>query len=136
MAYEEGLRSITLNADQTLAFYTGVPGQPGSPSPHGAFQYCFVQVTGAKQVGLADGTATTVGVLQNKPQTVGSAATVGVRGVSKVVATGNINAGDPVKVDASNGKADVGVAGAPENVGVALTSGSADELISVLLSVN
>lgn len=136
MAYEEGLRSITLVADSTLAAYTGVPGQPGSPSPHGANQYCFVRVTGAKQVGLADESTPTVGVLQNKPQTDGSAATVAIRGVSKCVAGGAVNAGDSVKVNAADGKAVTGVLGTDAIVGIALTSGSADEIISVLLSVN
>lgn len=136
MAYEEGLRSITLVADSTLAAYTGVPGQPGSPSPHGANQYCFVRVTGAKQVGLADESTPTVGVLQNKPQTNGSAATVAIRGVSKCVAGGAVNAGDSVKVNAADGKAVTGTLGTDAIVGIALTSGSADEIISVLLSVN
>ena len=53
MAYEESLRSITLNADSSLGMYTGVPGQPGSPQPHGGKQYHFVKVTGVHQVGLA-----------------------------------------------------------------------------------
>ena len=56
MAYEESLRSITLNADSSLGIYTGVPGQPGSPDPHGGGQYHFVIVTGVHQCGLADGT--------------------------------------------------------------------------------
>ena len=56
MAYEESLRSITLNADSSLGIYTGVPGQPGSPDPHGGKQYHFVKVTGVHQVGLADAT--------------------------------------------------------------------------------
>ena len=77
MAYEESLRSITLNADSSLGIYTGVPGQPGSPDPHGGKQYHFVKVTGVHQVGLADATAAVVGVLQNKPQGTGQAATVG-----------------------------------------------------------
>jgi hypothetical protein len=85
MAYEESLRSITLNADATLAVYTGVPGQPGSPSPHGGKQYHFVKVTGVHQVGLAGATGSVVGVVQNKPQGTGNAATVAIAGVSKVV---------------------------------------------------
>ena len=100
MAFEEGLRSISLNADSTLAVYTSVPGQPGSADPNGGKQYRFVKVTGASQVGLADATANevVVGVLQNKPQYTGQSATVAIRGVSKVQAGGNVNAGQAVKV--------------------------------------
>ena len=65
MAYEESLRSITLNADSSLGIYTGVPGQPGSPDPHGGKQYHFVKVTGVHQVGLADATANVVGVMSS-----------------------------------------------------------------------
>jgi hypothetical protein len=131
MAYEESLRSITLNADSSLAVYTGVPGQPGSPSPHGGKQYHFVKVTGVHQVGIADADDTVIGVLQNKPQVTGGAATVGIRGVSKVVCDAAITAGAAIKVSADGQAA---TAGAGPTVGIALTTtANAGELVSVLL---
>ena len=132
MAYEESIRSITLNADASLAQYTGVPGQPGSPTPHGGKQYHFVKVTGAHQCGLADADDTTVvGVVQNKPQHVGNAATVAIRGVSKVVSDAAIAAGAEIRVSA-DGQATT--AGAGPVVGLSLNAtGAAGELVSVLL---
>jgi hypothetical protein len=134
MAYEESLRSITLNADASLGIYTGVPGQPGSPDPHGAKQYHFVKVTGVHQVGLADAAATTVvGVLQNKPQGPGQAATVGYHGVTKVVSDVPLVAGDAIKVSADGQAAKTG---AGPTVGIALnTTASAGELAVVLLTI-
>ena len=100
--YDESIRSITLDADSSLAGYTGVPGLPGSASPNNGNQYRFVKVTGAHQCGLADDTDTLViGVVQNKPQVTGAAATVAIRGISLVEAGGSVNAGDGVAVDAS-----------------------------------
>jgi hypothetical protein len=131
MAYEESLRSITLNADATLAAYTGVPGQPGSASPNGGKQYHFVKVTGVHQVGLAD--TTIVGVVQNKPQVTGGAATVAIRGVSKVVSDAAITAGTLVKCSADGQAA---ATGAGPTVGIALTTtANAGELVSVLLKL-
>lgn len=133
MAYEESLRSITLNADSSLAVHTGVPGQPGSAAPHGGKQYHFVKVTGAHQVGLADADDVVVGVIQNKPQVSGAAGTIGIRGVSKVVADGAIAAGAQITVSA-DGQATSG--GAGQKVGIAITSaGAAGELVSVLLTL-
>ena len=134
MAYEESLRSITLNADASLGIYTGVPGQPGSPDPHGAKQYHFVKVTGVHQVGLAGAADTSVvGVLQNKPQGTGHAATVGYHGVSKVVSDVAITAGDAIKVSADGQAAK---AGAGPTVGIALnTTANPGELVSVLLLI-
>lgn len=113
MSYEESLRSISLNADSSIGIYTGVPGQPGSASPNSGKQYCFVKITGAHQVGLSTAaTDKSVGILQNKPQQAGAAATVGFHGVSNVVAGGEIDAGDLVApnsggqavADPTNGK--------------------------------
>lgn len=131
MAYEESIRSITLNADSSLAVYTGVPGQPGSPSPHGGKQYHFVKVTGVHQVGVADADDDVIGVLQNKPQVTGQAATVAIRGVSKVVCDVAVTAGAKVKCSA-DGQATA--AGAGPSIGVALTTtANAGEIVSVLL---
>ena len=133
MAYEESLRSITLNADSSIGIYTGVPGQPGSPDPHGAKQYHFVKVTGVHQVGLADGTGPCIGVLQNKPQGTGQAATVGFHGVSKVVSDVPLTAGAKIQVSA-DGQAAVLAAGT--QVGIALsTTANAGELVNVLLTI-
>src|SRR3954469_6864356 len=117
MAYEESLRSITLNADSSLAVYTGVPGQPGSADPNGGKQYHFVKVTGVHQVGLAAATGAVHGVLQNKPQNTGNAATVGIRGVSKVVSDVALTAEDPIQVSADGQAAKTGTGPV---VGVAL----------------
>src|SRR6478735_11111047 len=134
MAYEESLRSITLNADSSLAVYTGVPGTPGAADPNGGKQYYFVKVTGVHQVGLP--TAVTdgvVGVLQNKPQYTGNAATVGIRGVSKVSASKAITAGSKV-YSTTGGQATDTSANSAVCHGVALTTvANAGELVSVLL---
>lgn len=134
MAYDEGLRSISLQADSSIATYTGVPGLPGSADPNGGKQYKFVKVTGARQAGLAVGASkeVVIGVLQNKPQVTGQAATVAIRGVSRVVAGGTVTAGDTVTV-ANDGEA-VTTTDNELVVGVAVTSGADQEIISVLLS--
>lgn len=128
MAYEESLRSITLTADNTLAVRTGVSNAPGSPADNAGNQYRFVTVKGEHLVGRANATDKVVGVLQNKPQVPSEAATVGIRGVSKVRVSGAIAAGAGVGA-AADGR---GVSGG--NLGIALSTASgADELISVLL---
>lgn len=136
MAYEESLRSISLNADSSLAVYTGVPGMPGSPSPNYGRQYRFVKVTGAHQVGLCTAAADAVmGVMQNKPQVVGQAATVAIHGVSMMMAGAAFDAGAAVGPD-SEGRA-VGAGEEGTGYGIALAAASqADELVPVLLQVN
>lgn len=133
MAYEESLRSITLNADATVGIYTGVPGQPGSPDPHGGKQYHFVKITGAHTVGLADATNAVVGVMQNKPQGPGNAATVAIAGVSKVVSDVAVPAGSAVKVSADGQAA---ITGTGPTVGIAITTtANPGELVDVLLTL-
>lgn len=133
MAYEESLRSITLNADSSLGIYTGVPGQPGSPDPHGGRQYHFVKVTGVHQVGLAGATGAVVGVMQNKPQGAGQAATVAIHGVSKVVSDVPVTAGAAVYSSADGQAA---ISGTGPVVGIALsTTANAGELVNVLLTI-
>ena len=134
MAYEETLVSITLDADASIGIYTGVPGQPGSPAPHGAKQYHFVKVTGAHTAGLTGLDEKAVGVLQNKPQSVGAASTVAISGVSLVVADGPIEAGDNIYSDAAGRASATGIS---QNInGVAIESaGGAGELIPVLLTL-
>lgn len=136
MAYDESLKSISLDADASIAGYTGVPGLPGSASPNSGKQFRFVKVTGAHQAGLATAAANeqVVGVLQNKPQHVGDAATVGIFGVSLVQAGGAVSPG-PVKSDA-NGQAVTATAGTDVVLGIALGSAASGSLVPVLLRVN
>jgi len=135
MSYEESLKAITLVADATLGVYTGVAGQPGSPQPHGGNQYRFVKVTGVGQAGLATGAGDAIGVVQNKPQGTGHAATVAFSGVSNVLTGGPISAGDGIKSDGT-GKAvkATPVTDAALVVAIAIgTSTGVDQLIPALL---
>lgn len=132
MSYEENLKSLSLNADSSIGIYTGVAGQPGSAVPHGGKQYHFVKVTGADQVGLATAaTDPVVGILQNKPQGAGHAATVGYEGVSNVVASAAISAGAFVAPTA-DGKA---VTDAVNGRWVALRPASGDGVVVPVLKV-
>lgn len=134
MAYEESLKSISLNADSSLAVWTSVPGQPGSAEPNYGKQYTFVKVTAANQVGLAtSGTDVIIGVMQNKPQVTGQAATVGIFGVTNVTAGAAITAGAVVQSN-TTGQAIPLAAGTA--LGVALQAATAaGELIPVLLKL-
>jgi hypothetical protein len=137
MAYEEAIRSITLTADSSLAVFTGPPGLPGSADPNGGKQYCFVKVTGAGVCGLATAAANElpIGVMQNKPQNTGMAATVAIRGVSRAVAGAAVTAGVAVKLDNAGRVIDATLPGdAAVVVGVSLGSaGNANEIIPVLI---
>lgn len=134
MSFDESLRSITLEADSSVGVYTGPPGAVGSASPNGGKQYRFVKVTGALTVGLSTAAAdVTVGVLQNKPQQAGGAATVAIRGVSNVVAGEALAAGDGVVPDDEGRAVKVGVG--ETAVGIALKAGAEDTLCPVLLRV-
>src|SRR5690348_6494714 len=94
MSYEEKLSNVSLDADASLGIYTGVPGQPGSAVPNSGMQYRLVKMTGAHQVGLCTAAGdVVVGVMQNKPQKPGQAATVAIAGVTNVVAGAAISAG-------------------------------------------
>lgn len=102
MAYEENLRAISYEADASIGIWTGAPGIPGSASPNYGKQYCFVKFTGKDQVGLAVAAAdVVVGILQNKPQVPGAAATVGYEGVSFCRVAGPLAAGTRVGPDAT-----------------------------------
>lgn len=113
MSYEETLKSISLDADASIGIFTGPPGVPGSASPNAGMMYRFVKITGSHQVGLCTAaTDIVIGVLQNKPQKPGAAATVGIFGVSNVIASAAIAAGALVAptadgravTDATNGR--------------------------------
>lgn len=131
MSYEETLVSITLDADASVGVYTGVAGLPGSPANNSGLQYRFVKVTGEHQCGLATAaTDTVVGVLQNKPQGLGHAATVALSGVTHVEAAGAVAAGDQVTAD-TVGRA---VTSTTNVKGIAIHSATAaGQLIPVLL---
>ncbi|MEO6204536.1 MAG: hypothetical protein ABIO67_04025 [Mycobacteriales bacterium] len=113
MAYEENLRSLTLEADASVGIFTGPPGVTGSAVPNTGMQYRFVKVVGADTCGLATAaTDVTCGVLQNKPQQPGAAATVGYEGVTFLMSGGVVSAGNLLApdgtgravVDAVNGR--------------------------------
>lgn len=131
MSYQETLVNVTLDADATVGIYTGVAGIPGSATNNGGLQYRFVKMTGEHQVGLVAGaTDAVVGVLQNKPQGVGHAATVALMGISHVESAGAITAGASVASD-SVGRAS---ASASNVVGIAIHSATAaGQLVPVLL---
>lgn len=130
MAYEENLRSRSLDADASVGIFTGVPGMPGSAVPNGGKQYCLLRTTGKHQCGLmtAPGQAF-VGVLQNKPQGPGHAATVGYEGVTKVIAGGVFNAGDLLTADAQ-GRAVVAAAGQRAVLRAEAPAAGANEVVS------
>ena len=98
------------------------------------YQYRFVKITGAKTAGLATSSSDySIGVLQNKPQTVGSAAQVGFIGVSFVVSgDATITAGTKVTAD-SLGRATTYSSGVVGCVALAAST-TVGELIPVLLA--
>ncbi len=115
MAFEEILESITLVAGADLS---------------GA-QYHVVKVDANGEAVLAStGEAEFVGVLQNKPLQ-GEAATIGVKGVTKIHSSAAITTGLEVNVGATPGQV---AAGTTNVVGVALEGATgADVYSSVLL---
>lgn len=134
MAYDETLKSITLDADASIGFYTGVPGTRGSLDPNGGKQFYFVDITGPHQCGLAGAGLDAVGVLQNKPQKVGEAATVAIFGISMVVAGGVLAAGDNVSAKA-DGTA-IKTTGTNVSLGRVIIGAASGELAAVLLRLN
>lgn len=138
MAYEESLRSISLDADSSLAGYTGISNQPGAANPHyGKAIYRFCKITGRHQVGRASGADgdAVVGVVQNKPQVTGQAATVAIRGVSNLLSGAAITPGDKIAAD-DEGRAVPAGEGATV-LAIAITAaGGAGEVFSGLLRVN
>ena len=137
MAYDEVLDCISLNADSSLAGYTGISGTPGAASPnYGKAQYRFVKLVGARACGRATTgtgeTAKIIGVCQSKPTVVGQESTIAIRGISQVLAGAAFAAGTLVTVD-STGRAVTTVA-AGDVVGIAIeASTQADAVTSVLL---
>lgn len=118
MAFEEIVQSITREASADLS----------------ASQYCFVTINGSGQIAVAAAnSALTIGVLQNKPDAAGKAATVAVHGVSKVkVGTGGVAQGAEIATGAGG---TVVAAAAGENVvGFALEAGAANTVVPVLIA--
>lgn len=136
MAYEENLKSISYDSDASIGIYTGVPGQPGSAVPNGAKQFHFLRLTGKNQVGLATSAAganVVFGVLQNKPQVPGMAATVGYEGVTWITAGGAIAVGDILVPDAAGRAVPVGAGAVPagsRTLRAVMPAAGAGELIS------
>lgn len=137
MAFEEGLRNISMVSDSTLAIRTMVAGTPGAPVDNAGNQYRAVKMTGTRQVGLPSAVGdSVVGIMQNKPQVTGEAATVGIRGVSKVRVNGAIAAGATVYL-AADGRGTATTAAGTSVLGKAITAAAgANELIAVLLQIN
>jgi len=133
MAFEEVLGSVTLDADSSVAVYTGVPGIPGAPANQAGLQYRFVKLTGEHKVGLStSATDQVVGVLQNKPQATGDACTIGYVGISKVEAGAAVAAGAQIQSD-TTGRAITQTSTNPV-LGYAIHSaGAAGQLIPVFL---
>lgn len=131
MAYDEALRTISLDADSSLAVFTGVPDQPGSASPNSGFQYRFVKITGSHTVGLCtSATDNMVGILQNKPQHTGDPCTVGLgQGVSKVTAGAAVTAGQLVAPDSTGRAVHDDTNGKYQAI---LAGGAAGDIISVI----
>ena len=140
-SYDESVRSITLNADSTLAIATGAPGLPGSLTGNAVAgnQYRAIVVSGARQAGLANASASPAGVLQTKPQAAGNAATIAIGGVSKVKVSTNIVAGATVfcNTDGTGANVSANVGGVTAVLGIALdTSTVAGALVPVLLKLS
>jgi len=95
-----------------------------------AKQYYAVKVDNTGKAVLAGAGENAVGILQNKPE-LDKAATVMVLGESKAVYGGNVTAGQNLTPDAA-GKL-VTASGGDAVIGVALESGAADEIHTVLL---
>jgi hypothetical protein len=134
MAYDETLRTISLDSDASIGFYTGVPGARGSLDPNGGMQYHFVDITGPHQAGLVTAVGgDSVGVLQNKPQYAGEAATVAIAGATLLVASGTLTAGDKVQATATGAGI---LATTGQVLGKVIIGAPSGALATVLLRVN
>lgn len=136
MAYNEKVLAITLEADSSLALYTGPPGLPGSTDPNYGFLFRFVKVTSAHHCGLATAAANEIpiGILFNKPQHLDNAAEVAIFGVVQLLCgTGGLAAGQPVKSD-SAGKGVAATMDTDPVYAVTILPGAAGGLATVLLA--
>lgn len=115
MAFEQGLQTVTMpvNADMSAKQY-------------------FIMKNVAGSAAVCTAGVQPLGVLQNDPAASGRAGTIGVGGISKVVAGAAISAGAYVSSD-SAGKAVTAVS-ADFALGIAVTAATADlDVISVQL---
>lgn len=141
MAQEEGLRNLTFVAGTGVGVYSGVPGKPGSVSPHPAQYRAVKGGSAAKEVVLADAADSApisiVGVVGNTPQGVGHPVTVGVAGISPVlVGTGGVSAWDPLKIEDGGAFVTATLPGdAAAVVAIAQQDGVEDEVIPALLKL-
>lgn len=117
MAFDNSVQSVSLPAAADLS----------------AAQFKLLTVNSSGNAALAGATSLVVGVLQNKPDAAGKAATVAYAGVSKVVAGGSITAGARVTADA-NGAAVAAASAGDAVLGVALATASSGDLIPVLIN--
>ncbi len=115
MAYEETLKTITLLAAADFS----------------ASQFLAVKVDSNGRAALAGAGDLAIGILQNDPDAIDKAATVGTEGVTKAVLGATVAAGAEVQTDAA-GKIITLAAG--ERVGICLTGGDADEIQSIYIS--
>jgi len=117
MAFDNSVQSVSLPAAADLS----------------AAQFKLVTVNSSGNAAVAGATSLVVGVLQNKPDAAGKAATVAYAGVSKVVAGGSITAGARVTADA-NGAAVAAASAGDAVLGVALAGAASGDLIPVLIN--
>jgi hypothetical protein len=137
MAASEKVIRISLDADASIGIYTGPPGLPGSADPNYGKAGCFVKVTGEHTAGLCTAASNElpVGVLENKPQHVGDAASIATGGVTLIQAgTGGLTAGQAVKSDA-NGKGVAATVGTDRVLAVCVRSAAAGSLAMCLLQL-
>ncbi len=113
MAYEIPAHNITLPAAAALN------------------QFTFVDVNSSGQASTPSAGAKAVGVAQSAADAAGKAVPVTVFGVTKVVAGGTVTAGSLAAVG-SGGKA-VNAASTNTAVGVFLTGGSSDNIVTMLV---
>lgn len=92
-------------------------------------QFHFAKLALNGQVALCGNGEAGLGIIQDEPKQ-GQAVNVAIHGISKAVAGGNISEGDALQANAA-GKAIT--KGAGVELAVALESGVANQLISVLL---
>lgn len=85
MAIEEQLRSISREASADLS----------------ALQYFLMTIDSSGQVAATADGAAADGVLQDKPDAAGQAGTLGISGVTKVVAGAAVTAGDDIASDST-----------------------------------
>lgn len=115
MAYEEAVKSITLNAAADFST-TG--------------QFRFGQVNSSGDVALAGSGERVDGVVLDNPES-GQPTALGISGVVMVELGGNVTAGDQVQSGASG----VATSGSTNTPGVALETGVSGDIIAVLLKL-